>query len=154
MWNRGVVVQNELMFHRGDPVGRPEERVVEGLRHRSRFEYRAAEDEWVITTDGEVIRRYPPEQIRLLVHWNAEVYRDMDEVKRVMDHTDDLTHERVFETLIADLRARGVAVDAPSDPLHDDAFIHTLLSAYTIAPTTDWLEGERDNRSREGVPTS
>jgi hypothetical protein len=151
MWNRGVVVQNELMFHRGDPVGRPDERAIEGLKHRSLFELRSDDDEWVITTDGEVIRRYSPGQIRLLVHWNAEVYRDMDEVKKVMDHTDDLTHERVFETLIADMRSKGVEVDEPSDPFHDEAFIHTLLSTYTIAPTTDWLDDEIDNRVRESA---
>ena len=148
MWNRGVVVQNELMFHRGDPVGRPEERAIEGLAHRSLFEYRADGDDWVITTDGESIRSYTPEQIRLLVHWSAEVYRDIDDVKRVMDHTDDLTHERVFETLIADLRAKNVTVDEPADPMHDEAFIHALLSSYTIAPTTDWLKHEADERAQ------
>jgi hypothetical protein len=147
MWNRGVVVQNELMFHRGDPVGCPEERAIEGLAHRSLFEHRPEDDEWVVTTDGEVIRRYTPEQIRLLVHWNAEVYRDMDDVKRVMDQTDDLTHERVFETLVGDLRRKGVEFDEPTHPMHDDAFIHTLLSTYTIAPTTDWIDGEVDNRT-------
>lgn len=148
MWNRGIVVQNELMFHRGDPVGRPEERHIEGLKHRSLFEYRPDTDDWVITTDGEVIRRYAPEQIRLLVHWSAEVYRDLDDVKRVMDHTDDLTHDRVFETLIADLRAKGIPVEEPSDPMHDEAFIHTLTTTYTIAPTTDWLTDEVDYRSQ------
>ena len=30
--------------------------------------------------------------------------------------------------------------------MHDDGFIHTLLSTYTIAPTTDWLVDEGDNR--------
>jgi len=148
MWNRGIVVQNELMFHRGDPVGRPEERPIEGVRHRSLFEYRPDTDDWVITTDGEVIRRYAPVQIRLLVHWSAEVYRDLDDVKRVMDHTDDLTHDRVFETLIADLRAKGTPVEEPSDPMHDEAFIHTLTTTYTIAPTTDWLTHETDDRSQ------
>ena len=103
----------------------------------------------MITTDGDVIRSYTPEQIRFLVHWSAEVYRDMDEVKKVMDHTDDLTHERVFDTLIADMRSKGVAVEEPSDPLHEDAFIHALLSTYTIAPTTDWLDDEADNRARD-----
>ena len=34
----------------------------------------------------------------------------MDEVKKVMDHTDDLTHERVVDTLLADMRGRGVKV--------------------------------------------
>jgi len=147
IWNRGVVVQNELMFHRGDPVGRPEERPIDGLRHRSLIEYRRDDDDWAVTTDGDVIRRYAPEQIRLLVHWSAEVYRDLTEVTTVMDHTDDLTHERVFDTLIADLRAKGVRVSEPSDPFHDDDFIHALMSTYSIAPTTDWLVDEADLRA-------
>jgi hypothetical protein len=140
LWNTGLVVQNELMFHRGDPVGRPDERDIPGLAHRSMFEHRSDEDDWVITTDDEVIRRYGPDEIRFLVHWNAEVYTDLDECRRVMDHTDDLTHERVIDTLIADIRSKGIPVAEPSDPLHDDDFIHTLLSTYTIAPTIDWIE--------------
>jgi hypothetical protein len=128
------------MFHRGDPVGHPDERDTPGLAHRSLFEYQPDADDWVITTDGTVVRRYAADEIRFLVHWNAEVYRDLDECRRVMDHTDDLTHERVITTLLADLRAKGVRVDEPSDPLHDDDFIHALLSTYTIAPTTDWID--------------
>jgi hypothetical protein len=138
LWNKGVVVQNELMFHRGDPVGRPEERDIPGLKHRSRLGYDAAADGWAITTDGAVIRRYRPEEMRLLVHWNAEVYADMDEVKKSLDHSDDLTHDIVFERLLADLRAKGVEVAEPSDPLHDQDFIRALISTYSIAPTTDW----------------
>jgi hypothetical protein len=139
MWNRGIVVQNELMFHRGDPVGRPEERAVPGLKHRSLFEYRSSDDAWAITTDGEVVRTYASSEIRLLVHWNAEVYSDMDEVRRVMDHTDDLTHEQVFTMLLADLRRRGVRVAEPSDPYTDEDFIRALISTYSIQPETDWL---------------
>ena len=47
MWNNGVVVQNEMMFHRGDPVGRPDERAIDGLKHRSMFGYDADDDAWV-----------------------------------------------------------------------------------------------------------
>lgn len=139
MWNRGVVVQNELMFHRGDPVGRPEERAVPGLRHRSLFEHRSDSDDWVITTDGAVVRTYQPNEIRLLVHWNAEVYADLDEVRTVMDHTDDLTHEQAFGMLYADMRRRGVRVAEPSDPYTDPEFIRALVSTYSIMPETDWL---------------
>lgn len=139
MWNRGVVTENELMFHRGDSVGLPDQRALQGLAHHSLFEYLAGEDAWVITSDGRVIRRYAPEEIRFLVHWSADVYADLDEVKRVMDHADDLTHERVLDTLIADLRAKGIRVPAISDPLHDPEFIGTLMHTYTIAPETDWL---------------
>jgi hypothetical protein len=139
LWNKGVLVQNESMFHRGDPVGRPDERDVPGLKHRSQIGYDAARDDWAITTDGEVIRRYRPEEMRLLVHWSAEVYADMDEVEKNMDHSDDLTHEVVFDRLLADMRAKGVDVAEPSDPLHDTDFIRALIATYTIAPTTDWL---------------
>ena len=55
-----------------------------------------------------MIPRYRPDEMRLLVHWSAEVYADMDEVKKVMDHTDDLTHRVAFERLLADMRAKGV----------------------------------------------
>lgn len=140
LWNKGVVVQNEMMFHRGDPVGRPEERAIEGLKHRSLFGYDAGADAWVITTDGEPIRTYAPPEIRFLVHWNAEVYADMDECRKVMDHTDDLTHEQVVDTLLADMRSKGRKVAAPFDPFHDTEFIQALMQTYTIAPTTDWIE--------------
>jgi hypothetical protein len=140
MWNRGVVVENERMFHRGDPVGRPDERDVPGLAHRSLLAYDASTDTWRITTDGAVIRTYRPEEMRLLVHWSAEVYTDLDEVKKVADHTDDLTLEMAIDRLLADMRARGTRVDEPSDPLHDTEFIRAAIATYTVAPTTDWLD--------------
>jgi hypothetical protein len=139
LWNKGVVVQNEAMFHRGDPVGRPEARDLPGLKHRSRLGYDAARGDWAITTDDEVIRRYRAEEMRLLVHWSAEVYADRDDVKRNMDHSADLTHDVVFDRLLADMRSRGIAVAEPSDPMHDTDFIRALIAAYSIAPTTDWL---------------
>ncbi|GCD95948.1 hypothetical protein [Embleya hyalina] len=138
LWNKGVVVQNEAMFHRGDPVGRLDERDTPGLKNRSLLGWDASRDDWAITTDGEAIRRYRPEEMRLLVHWNAEVYADRDELAKNMDHTDDLTHDIVFERLLADLRARGVEVAEPSDPMNDKDFIRALIATYTIAPTTDW----------------
>ncbi len=138
LWNRGVVVQNEMMFHRGDPVGRPGDREVPGLKHRSLIDYDEARDDWVIATDGEAIRRYRPEEMRLLVHWSAEVYADREEVKVSMDHSEDLTHEIVFSRLLADMRDRGVKVSEPSDPLHDQEFIRALTATYSIAPKTDW----------------
>ena len=139
LWNRGLVVQNELMFHRGDSQGRPEERGLEGLRNRSLMGYDAEQDDWAVTTDDEVIGRYTNDEMRLLVHWNAEVYTDLDEVKKSMDHTDDLTHDMAFERLLADMRSKGVKVAEPSDPMHDDDFIRALIATYTIAPRTDWI---------------
>jgi hypothetical protein len=139
LWNKGVVVQNETMFHRGDPVGRPEERDIPGLKHRSLLGYDADRDDWAITTDGEVVRRYRPDEMRLLVHWSAELYADREEAEKAADHSDDLTFDTVFERLLADMRSKGVAVTNPTDPLHDTDFVRALIATYTIAPTTDWL---------------
>ena len=138
LWNKGVVVQNELMFHRGDSVGRPDERDIQGIKSRSMFEYSPEDETWYISTDGERVHRYKPSHIRFLAHWNAELYSDYNELKRNMDHTDDLTHQRVVDTLLADLRSKGVKVCEPSDPFNDVDWIQTLMHTYTIAPTTDW----------------
>jgi hypothetical protein len=139
LWNKGVVVQNEMMFHRGDSVGRPDERHVEGVKCRSTFGYDAADDAWDVLTDGERVHRYQSEKIRFLAHWSAELYSDMAELKKVMDHTDDLTHQRVVDVLLADMRGQGITVAEPNDPFHDVDWIQTLVNTYTIAPTTDWL---------------
>lgn len=148
MWNKGVLVQNEMMFHRGDPVGRPDERDITGLKHRSMFGYQSSSDDWAITTDNEVVRTYEPSNIRFLVHWNAEVYMDRAEAKLVMDHTDDISIDRIVNTFMDDLAMRGIPCDAPSatDPFHDPAFIRALMNAYTIAPTTDWIENSNNTR--------
>src|SRR4051794_13917828 len=136
LWNKGVVVQNEMMFHRGDQVGRLEERDIPGLKSRSLLGYQADADEWVVTTDGEVIRRYRPDEMRLLVHWSAELYADLEELEKHLDHSDDLTLDTVVSCLLADLRARGIKVAEPSDPLEDSQFIHALIDTYSIAPVT------------------
>ena len=140
LWNKGVVVQNEMMFHRGDPVGAHDGPSVTGMKHRSTVGYDLAEDLWRIRTDDETIHTWSADQLRFLVHWNAEVYSDMDELKKVMDHTDDLTIDEAIGRLLADMRAKGKKVAEPSDPLHDTEFISALVSTYTIAPTTEWLE--------------
>lgn len=131
MWNVGAVVQNEQMYHRGEANGPHGMRKPEGLTFDSLFEADPDHPEgWRITTDGEVIQRIPPEEIRFLVHWTAEVYQDRDELKKVVDHTDDLTHDKVIDMLLEDLRGRGFSVEEPSDPLHDAGFIGLLTRAY------------------------
>jgi hypothetical protein len=133
MWNRGVVVQNEMMYHRGEANGPADMRFPAGLAFHSLFGAapKTAED-WQITTDGRVIQTIPPQETRFLVHWSAEIYMDMDELKVVMDGTDDLTHERVFDMFIKDLRARGVTFPVPSDPFADTAFVRLLNKTYDV----------------------
>src|SRR3954451_8653752 len=113
LWNKGVVVQNEMMFHRGDPTGRPDERDITGLKNRSLLQHDDDTDDWVITTDGEVIRRHRSQEMRLLVHWSAEVQADIQELEPNLDRFSDLTFDPLFERLLADLRARAIRVSEP-----------------------------------------
>lgn len=139
MWNRGVVSQNEMMFHRGESVGPMHRRVrPQGMALHSKFS--ADPDDrnaWLIKTDDKVLERVASEELRVLLHWNAEVFYDLDDLKRHADHTDDLTHERVFETFIADLHRRGFSFDIPSDPLYDTGFMALLAEAYDVGLPAD-----------------
>ncbi|MHB1138010.1 MAG: hypothetical protein ACYC2O_03580 [Microthrixaceae bacterium] len=140
LWNRGVVVQNELMFHRGDPVGAFDAPAVEGLKHRSMMGWNRSAETWDVATDDEVVASFPSSDLRFLVHWNAELYADMDELRKVMDHTDDLSIDEAVGKLLADMRSKGRKVPEPSDPFHDVDFIRALVETYTIAPATEWLQ--------------
>lgn len=71
----------------------------------------------------------------MLVHYTALLFDDVDEVRRYQDHTDDLTPAKVFDMLIADMRAKGQTVDEPSDPMNDMAFVAQLTEFYSMAPS-------------------
>ena len=131
MWNRAVVVENEMMYHRAEENGPVEMRRPEGLALQSLMGADPdVADGWQITTDGQVIQKIPAEELRLLVHWGAEIYMDYAEFKMVMDHSDDLTLDQVFDIFIKDLRARGKTFEMPTDPVRDQDFIRLLNGTY------------------------
>lgn len=138
LWNRGVVTQNTAMYHRGESNGPPEQRAnPPGLNLDSTFcGDPESHDRWQVRdAQGAVIARYTTDQLRLLVHWDAEVYMDLEDLRTHVDHLDDLTPERVFETFAADLRRRGVRCEMPSDPMRDPGFIALLAQTYDVGPS-------------------
>ena len=70
------------------------------------------------------------QEFRLLIHWGCEVFMDEKELELTLDHTDDLTHDQVFDMIVADLRARGETFEMPSDPLTDQKFIGLMTRVY------------------------
>ena len=131
MWGRAVVVENEMMYHSAQSCGPVDQRKPAGLDLHSLMEADpSTAGVWRITTDGKIIQRIPEEEFRFLVHWGAVVYQDYEELKVSKDHSDDLTHEQVFNLFIADLRKRGLKFEEPSDPLADEAFIGLLTQVY------------------------
>jgi len=140
MWGRAVVVENEKMYHTAESCGPAALRRPEGLAIDSLIE---ADPEnptgWQITTAGKVIQKIPEQEFRFLIHWGADIYMDMAELKRALDHTDDLDHQKIFDIIVSDLRKRGEAFQVPNDPLTDTAFIGLLTRVYdpgqpTIVP--------------------
>lgn len=131
MWNRAVVVENEMMFHRAEPNGPVDQRMPKGLAFESLFGADPdVADGWQITTDGQVIQSVPAQEMRFLVHWGADIFMDYEELKKVKEHTDDLSHDQVFDMFIADLRERGQTFEVPTDPVRDPAFIRLLTQVY------------------------
>lgn len=131
IWNRGVVVSNEMMYHRGESNGPQSRRHPDNFKFHSVFSADGDSD-WKITTDGEVIQKVSAKEVRFLAHWNAEVYMDKEEMNLVMDHKDDLNPEKVINMFIDDMRASGQSFSEPTDPMNDKEFIRLLTNAYDI----------------------
>lgn len=141
IYNRGVVVQNEMMVHRGEANGALEKQRPSGLDFTTTFSGDPSDrNQWLLRTGDNVIARHTTDELRFLVHWSAEVFEDFTELKKNMDGTDDLTHERAIEMLIDDVRARGVHIETPTDPLRDPAFIRAINAAYDIGGPSSYPE--------------
>jgi hypothetical protein len=138
LWNRGVVTHNTAMYHRGESNGPEDQRAnPPGLTFDSTFSGEPGDPErWQIRTGDAVIARYATDQLRLLVHWDAELYTDLADLKKHVDHLDDLTPDLVFEAFVSDLRAKGVSFEVPSDPMRDPGFIAVLAKTYDVGPNS------------------
>jgi len=139
MWGRAVVVENERMFHHGQACGPVAMRAHSGLDITSKMGVDPdSEDGWRITTGDVVNQRIPAQEMRFLVHWGARVFMDYRELEVTFDHTDDITAELAIGMLVDDMRKRGVAVEEPSDPMNDRAFVRLVSQVYDIGGPT-WI---------------
>jgi hypothetical protein len=142
IYNRGVLVQNEMMMHRGEANGPLDKQRPAGLSFDTVFTGDPANrDNWRLMNGDTVIAEHHTDELRFLVHWSAEVFDDFAELKKNMDGSDDLTYDQVFDTFLKDLRSRGIPVETPTDPLRDPVFIHTLNAAYDFGTPTSYPEG-------------
>lgn len=138
VYNRGVVVQNEMMMHRGEANGPLHQQVPVGLGFDTVFTGDpSSREHWVLKNGETVIARHHTDDLRFLVHWSAEVFEDLDELKKNMDHSDDITVDKALDMMVDDLAKKGIAIDIPSAPLHDAGFVGALNAAYDLGgPST------------------
>lgn len=133
VYNRGVLVQNEMLMHRGEANGPLDQQTPAGLTFDTVFAGDpSSRDHWILSNGGSVIARHHTDELRFLVHWGAEVFEDYDELKKNMDHSHDLTPDKAIDIMVDDLAKNGIKLDIPSAPLHDAAFIGALNACYDI----------------------
>lgn len=130
MWGRAVVVENELMYHTAEASGPAALRNPKGLAFHSLLGAKAGTEDWEITTDGAAIQDIAAQEMRLLLHWGADVFMDLQELTTAMDHSDDLTHQQVFDIFTSDMKRQGIAFKTPSNPMEDTDFINLLTATY------------------------
>jgi hypothetical protein len=138
MWGKAVVVENEMMFHHGQATGPVAQRKPQGLDITTTF---GADPEdptgWQLETFGKVNQKVPAPEMRFLVHWGARLFKDMADLKRTYEHTDDITADTAINMLIDDMKQRGLDFEVPTDPLHDNAFVGAVARAYNIGGPTN-----------------
>ena len=121
IFNTAIMGDNDRMYHRVRPVGARKKGMLGGMTLATRLEHRGG-DAWAVCQDGweRACVSYP--ELRISVSWKAYVYRD-DAQRRAHEvgSSDELTLEAVIDRFDADLASRDIALERPSDPLHDEA---------------------------------
>ncbi len=114
MWNRGVLADNEYMWHRVGATGRSADYVPhDAIPYEARLALRD-DDRWRVEHDGAALREYGFSEVRLSVLWKAYCFRTEAEAAAFDDRSDDLDPALVREIFAADLAARGEPADLPS----------------------------------------
>ena len=132
--NTAVVGDNDVMFHRVESIGGPDDDMIRGLTLDSRLQP-DGERGWRVMDGERELATYRNDQVRISVSWKAQMFADPDAARAYDEHSDDLDLERVLDRFRDDFAARGRPLDVPVDPLHDPAFVRTLSRTYHVAPT-------------------
>lgn len=144
--NTAILTDNSRMYHRRESNGPRDQRDYPEIDMTSTI-HAVGSDQWSIRNGDTEIRRIHDGDTRMLLHYTALLFDDLDDVKRYQEHTDDLTQERVCAMLIADMRAKGVTVEDPVDPLTDTAFIAQCTAFYDMAPVNYPTEAPLEKRN-------
>ncbi|NLT30353.1 MAG: hypothetical protein GXX86_07840 [Propionibacterium sp.] len=131
--NSAIVSDNSQMYHRREANGPRELRDCPELEITTKLHW-GGDDQWILRNGDTEIGRFDEANRRALFHWTGLVFMDSAEVKEYLEHTNDLTLDKVFNMLMADLTERGVAYTEPDDPATDQAFIDLLTKTYALSP--------------------
>jgi hypothetical protein len=135
--NTAMVLDTDTVFH---GVGRVADVAAEDLpplRPGMTLDY-AGDDTWIVhDADNPEVIRYAWEELRFSVSWKAYCFADEDERDAWREHTHDLTLDRILDTLVSDLAARG-RVEA--DVARNAHLGRLLIDEYVPFPRRPFLE--------------
>lgn len=128
-----LVLDTDTLFHGVDTVGGDdvEPPPVDGDAELRRLGDDGERWQLVDAVTQEPRAAYAWEELRLSVSWKAYCFADEAERDAWEAHADDLTEGAVLDTLVADLRARGV-VDG--EPTRDGELGLLLIDTYVRYP--------------------
>jgi len=136
MENTAIVGDNDFMWHRVRPTGRPEDGMAT-LTSDSELRRNGDDDDdqWAIVDGGRTVASFPAEQLRVSLSWKAEVFESENHRRRHDDHLDDIDLDEVLRRFSDDLRRRGIDLTiASDDPTRDPGFIRLLQQTYVRYP--------------------
>ena len=92
----------------------------------------AGDGTWVVhDSDGADVVHYDWQALRFSVSWKAYCFADAHERDTWREHRDDLTLDRILDTLVADLDARSLA---PRDIARNADLGRLLIDTYVRFP--------------------
>ena len=144
--NTALVGDNDFMFHAVEAVGGSERDVPIGLSLEATLE--ATDDGYALKdrardADGHVMdevvtrKHYARDEVRLSVSWKALCFATERDARRYDANEDALDDPQILATFAADLQARGVTFEAPTDLSPGPAltaFTALLTRTYRRAP--------------------
>lgn len=131
--NVSIVADNEATFHGVAPLGPPGSRMPTGIDRHTQLV--RDEGRWdIVSSDGNTIASIADDDARITVSWKADVFLSADEARMADEGIDILDIDRIVEIFQADLEERGVAIDLPADPLHDQTWVALLAATYPEHP--------------------
>lgn len=131
--NVSIVADNESTFHGVAPVGPADAAMPEGINSHSRLV--RGNNGWdAIDADGAVLASFTDEEVRITISWKADIFADSDEAQHADSGGDALDLDNVIAIFQADLEARGLAIDLPADPIHNEQWVALLAATYPEHP--------------------
>ena len=131
--NTAVVGDNDFMWHRVRPLGRPDDGMASLTLDSELTRLDAAT--WAIRDGDAEIARFPRHRVRVSLSWKADVFGSDGDRRRHDDHEDDLDQEAVVRRFGDDLQRRGIEATVPAEPLRDPDFVALLARTYMRYPT-------------------